>query len=185
MGGMVFPFESPRTRAAQVPNNRVGAIRVNLAGREPYGGVKRGESVDGLVEELRTELLALEQPETGEKIVERVVTTEDAFGPCGHPDNPDLLVVFRSDLGSLDRCTSPRVGLIEAPARNARVPRTGDHTGETRIWIAGTGVEAGVELTPGAIEDFVPTVLQLLEVPLEDDLDGRPLPLSRVEYGED
>ncbi|MDA0207376.1 MAG: alkaline phosphatase family protein [Acidobacteria bacterium] len=178
MGGMVFPLESSKTRAAQLPNNRVGAIRLNQEGREPNGCVALGADWDALVDEIRMELLALENPDNGEKIVERVLTAEQAFGPDYHPDNPDLLVVFRQDVGQIDRCVSPRVGLIEAPARNARVPRTGDHRGETRAWFVGEGIEPGAEIEGGAIEDFAPTLLALLGVEPRKDLDGKPLRLS-------
>ena len=178
IGGMVFPLESARTRAAQVPNNGVGAVRLNLVGREPHGCVVPGVPWDELIAELRAELLALERPESGEKIVERVLTADEAFGPGSHRDNPDLFVVFRQDIGRIDRCWSSRVGLVEAPARNARVPRSGDHTGETRVWIAGGGIASGVDLKSGHIADFAPTVLQLLGVAPKDDIEGRPLELA-------
>src|SRR5690606_30003131 len=146
----------PTCRAAPVENNRVGGIRLNVAGREPCGRVAPGAEADALVDELRTELLALRLPGTDEPIVRAVHTPVEAFGPDHHPDLPDLMVVFRRDLGPLDRCWSPRVGLVEVPIGTPRLPRTGDHTDASRLWAAGPGIPAGTRLEPGDVLDVAP-----------------------------
>ena len=174
-GCAAFPLESPHTRAAPLPNNRVGAIRLNLKGREPYGCIEPGREADDLIRELRTELLALEHPERGEPIVKRVVTAREAFGDTHHPDVPDLMVVFRTDLGRLEACRSARVGLVRAPVRNARINRTGDHTLESRLWMIGPKITGGAAVQQGNLVDIAPTVLDLLGVPHVEGFDGRPL----------
>ena len=174
-GCAAFPLESPHTRAAPLPNNRVGAIRLNLKGREPYGCIEPGREADDLIRELRTELLALEHPERGEPIVKRVVTAREAFGDTYHPDVPDLMVVFRTDLGRLEACRSARVGLVRAPVRNARINRTGDHTLESRLWMIGPKITGGAAVQQGNLVDIAPTVLHLLGVPHVEGFDGRPL----------
>jgi len=174
-GCAAFPLESPHTRAAPLPNNRVGAIRLNLKGREPYGCIEPGREADDLIRELRTELLALEHPERGEPIVKRVVTAREVFGDTHHPDVPDLMVVFRTDLGRLEACRSARVGLVRAPVRNARINRTGDHTLESRLWMIGPKITGGAAVQQGNLVDIAPTVLHLLGVPHVEGFDGRPL----------
>ena len=174
-GCPAFPLESPRARAAPLPNNRVGAIRLNLKGREPHGCVEFGREAEELGGELRSELLALEHPERGEPIVQRVVTANEAFGADHHPDLPDLMVVFRTDLGALEACHSPRVGLVRAPVLTARNNRTGDHTPQSRLWVVGPGVAAGGAASQANVLDIAPTVLELLGVPLPGGIDGRPL----------
>ncbi len=176
-GSLHEPLESPQTRAAVLQNNACGAIRINLKGREPFGSVEPGPEADALTAELKSELLALEDPETGEPIVERVVTPEEAFGADHHPDLPDLLVGFRTDLGPIESCRSDRVGQVHVPIYSASLPRTGDHTAESRLWIKGPGVPAGERLADANVLDVAPTVLRLLDVPLPDTLDGRPLPI--------
>jgi predicted AlkP superfamily phosphohydrolase/phosphomutase len=171
-------LESPTCRAAPVENNRVGAIRLNIRGREPHGAVEPGAEADELTDELRRELLALRLPGTETPIVREVLTPIEAFGPDHHPDLPDLMVVFRRDIGPLDRCWSERIGLVEVPIGSARLPRTGDHTDESRLWTAGPGIVAGGLLPPGDVLDLAPTILDLLEVPIPDGLDGRPLDLT-------
>jgi len=174
-GCAAFPLESPHTRAAPLPNNRVGAIRLNLKGREPYGCVEPGREADDLIGELRTELLALEHPERGEAIVKRVVTAREIFGDNHRPDVPDVMVVFRTDLGRLDSCRSARVGLVRAPVRNVRINRSGDHTIESRLWMIGPNVASGRPVQQGNVLDIAPTVLDLLGVSHVEGFDGRPL----------
>jgi predicted AlkP superfamily phosphohydrolase/phosphomutase len=174
-GCPAFPLESPHTRAAPLPNNRVGSIRLNLKGREPYGCIEPGREAEELIHELRTELMRLEHPERGEPIVMRVVTAREAFGDHHHPDLPDLMVVFRRDLGRLEACRSARIGLVQAPARNARINRTGDHTAESRLWMIGPNVAAGGAVQQANVLDIAPTVLELLGVTQPDGIDGRPL----------
>ncbi len=178
VGGLVYPLQSPKTRAAALPNNRVGAIRLNLCGREPLGCVEPGREADALLDELREELLALQQPESGEPIVKRVATAREAFGVDHHPDIPDLLVVFRNDLGELSGCRSARVGTVRVPVRNARIPRSGDHTARSRLWAMGSGIPPGSRLRTGHSLDLAPTVLRHLGVPLPPWLDGDPIDLG-------
>jgi len=173
-GSLPVPLESPETRAVALPNNRVGAIRFNLAGREPYGRVEPGEEASDLTEEIREELLELEDPASGERVVKRVVTAEEAFGSDHHPDVPDLMVVFRTDLGQIEEARSARVGVLRSGLYNPNIPRSGDHTVESRLWAAGPGIAGGTRLPQGNVLDIAPTVLRLLGV-ATDGLDGRPL----------
>ncbi len=174
-GCLLSPLQSRRTRAVALRNNRCGAIRINLKGREPFGRVEAGAEADALIETLRRELGALRQPGSGEPIVDRVVTATEAFGPGHHPDVPDLMVLFRTDLGYLEDCESPAVGQVHVPVYHPHLPRTGDHTAESRLWIVGPGVPAGKRLPDANVLDIAPTVLRLLGVDSPPQLDGRPL----------
>jgi predicted AlkP superfamily phosphohydrolase/phosphomutase len=167
-------LDSPSVQAIAVRNNRCGGIRVNLVRREPHGSVHPGTELDELVARLKRELLSLREPSSGEPIVTRVVTADEAFGPDHHPDLPDLMVVFRSDLGPLEACESPAVGRIEAPVTITPLPRTGDHVPDSRLWAAGPGLAHG-SLPDGNVLDVAPTVLELLGVPRPADVDGRSL----------
>jgi predicted AlkP superfamily phosphohydrolase/phosphomutase len=183
-GCLLDPLESPRTRAVALRNNRCGAIRVNLKGREPFGQVQPGDQAETLLSELRSELMALKDPKTAKYIITKVITAAEAFGAEHHPDVPDLMIVFRSDLGPLESCYSERVGLIEQPIYHPNIPRTGDHTAESRLWIMGPDISAGTSLPTANVLDIAPTILRMLDVPLPDDLDGRPLPIFQKQNGD-
>jgi predicted AlkP superfamily phosphohydrolase/phosphomutase len=169
------PLASSATRAIALDNNRCGAIRLNLRGREPFGCVAPGVEAATLLDELRRELLRLEHPASGEPIVASVKTAVEAFGDAHHPDVPDIMVVFRTDLGPLESCRSNRVGTVEVPLYKPHLPRVGDHTTESRLWMLGMPAPP---VPVANVLDIAPTVLSLLDVALPDWLDGRPLATS-------
>lgn len=171
----VWGLHSSATRAVTLDNNRCGAIRLNLVGREPNGSVQPGAEADALLTELTTEMLALRQPASGEPIVKHVLRANEAFGPDHHRDVPDLLIAFRTDLGPFNDCESPRVGHIEMPVKLPWLTRTGDHTVRSQLWAVGPGVEPGSRIEGGNVLDVAPTALALLGVAQPDYLDGHAL----------
>lgn len=179
-GCLIDPFATARTRAAFVNNNRCGAIRLNLRGREPFGAVGAGAETEAVLTLLRRELLALRDPRSQEAIVARVLTAEEAFGADRHPDLPDLICEFRTDLGMIEDCESAAVGRVHAPVYHRHAPRSGDHYPRSRLWVSGeaAGIEADGQQHAGNVLDIAPTVLQRLAVPLPTWLDGRPLKLG-------
>ena len=172
-GSLPAPLASAETRAIALPGDVNGYIRLNLAGREPNGRVAPGVEAEAELEKIRVALLELVDPSSGERIVTDVVSADEAFGADRHADIPDLMVRFRSDLGRLDSCVSERLGRVTVPHRIAK--RSGDHTGEARLWVVGNGVQPTRGQEHAHALDVAPTVLSLLEVPIPADLDGRPL----------
>jgi predicted AlkP superfamily phosphohydrolase/phosphomutase len=173
-GALHAPLTNSDVRAAAVPNNRCGAIRLNIKGREPRGEVAPGNEAVALMEDIRAVLLELRDPASGDAIVEEVITAREAFGADHHPDVPDLMVVFRNDLGVIEACSSPRFGRVEVPLYHRVLPRTGDHTVRSCLWIAGQGITPGSAGT-GNVLDLAPTVLARLGLSAVDGMDGRPL----------
>jgi predicted AlkP superfamily phosphohydrolase/phosphomutase len=172
------------TRAVSLANNRCGAIRLNVRGREPYGSVAPGAEAHAVVQTIRVALDELRDPASGEPIVVRTMTPDELFGPVHHPDLPDIMVEFRSDLGPLEACTSPRVGLVEAPlfprerradGWPANLKRTGDHAPQSRLWVRGPRSEPRADPAAGRAVDVAPTVLDLLGVPVPETMDGESL----------
>lgn len=163
---------SPSTRAAAVSVDRTAWIRLNLKGRDPFGSVEPGAEAEALIEELREEFLALRQPESDEPIVLRVASAAEAYGANVHPDVPDLIVAFREDLGLIEACRSPRVGLVERPFP---VPghRSSSHPFlPSRLWAQARGSRFA---TKGNVLDIAPTILDLLGVSAPAWMDGRSL----------
>lgn len=172
-------------RAVTLANNRAGAIRINLAGREPAGTVAPGPEADALLGALRSELMDLVDPASGEPIVAAVRSASEAFGPEHHPDVPDLLVTFRTDLGLLEECVSPTVGTVRVPLFEPDAgggtrawphrARTGDHTERSQLWLRAPGL-GPFEAPVGAdVLDLAPTVLALLGVDPPPWMQGRSL----------
>jgi predicted AlkP superfamily phosphohydrolase/phosphomutase len=179
-GALLNPLESSKTRACALRNNRCGAIRLNLRGREPFGEVEPGAEAAAIIAEIKQSLLALTDPASGQPIVDHITTADEAFGPEHHPDVPDMMVVFRTDLGVLERCTSARVGDIHVENYHPNIPRSGDHTVESRLWAFGPGINPDIGAHQGNVLDLAPTLLSLLNVPVPPTIDGRPLTGSTV-----
>ncbi len=175
-------FTDPSQRAAVLDNNRCGAVRLNVEGREPQGTIAP-DDVASTLDELRAQLAALVDPATGQPIVEATQTAREAFGPDHHPDLPDLLVDFRTDLGPLEACTSPATGQINRTFRSAHTPRTGDHVPGSRLWATGRGFAPGAVIDGANVLDVAPTVLDLLAVPVPASVDGRSLRLDAITTG--
>jgi predicted AlkP superfamily phosphohydrolase/phosphomutase len=177
LGGLRKQLEVTGTRAAAVENNRCGAIRLNLRGREPYGQVAPGAEAQALKAEIRRELLTLRHVGTDQPAIARVSFAEELFGPDHHPDVPDLIVVFRNDLGILETVSSPRVGTLHVANFDPGSPRSGDHTTQSRLWVSGDRIAAARVNTPVNVLDLAATVLRELSVTPSRQLDGQPLDL--------
>jgi predicted AlkP superfamily phosphohydrolase/phosphomutase len=172
-GSLPSPLASEQTRAVALDGDRVSWIRLNLRGREPFGCVEPGKEADALLDEIREELLALVDPTSGERIVAAATTAAEAFGPDHHPDVPDLLVSFRTDLGPIESCRSERVGVVNVPYRTP-ARRTGAHPpAPSKVWIGGNGLPPVA--SDGSAVDLAPTVLSLLSVPQPTWMAGRTL----------
>jgi predicted AlkP superfamily phosphohydrolase/phosphomutase len=159
----------PERACFQVNNNQVdGAIRINLAGREPQGIVQPGPELDRLCERIAAALGTFVNVDTGNPIVERVVRTQEVH--CGEAIDrlPDLYVLWRKD-GYVRHVRSPLVGDL---MRDYDGCRTGDHTPRGRLLLAGPHVRPGVLSQPLHAVDVAPTVAAMLGVALPD-VDGR------------
>jgi len=88
-----------RTRAYALGLN---GLYLNVLGREAKGIVRRGAEYDSVLDELQSRLLALRDPETGDRIVSRVDRSRDVYhGPeVGYA--PDLIVGYNRGYRSSD-----------------------------------------------------------------------------------
>ena len=137
-----------------------------------------------MIEEIRTALHGLRDPASGEPIVVRTMIPDELFGADHDPDLPDIMVQFRDDLGPLEACHSPRVGLVErqlfprerrADGWPVNLKRTGDHAPQSSLWIRGPGVAGIGAMGDGRAIDVAPTILDLLGVPVPNTMDGASL----------
>src|SRR5262249_1738924 len=144
---------------------------VNLRGREPHGVVEPGEEYERVIARLSARLLAFRDPTTGEPVVTAVHRRDDAYrGPYSN-GGPDLLIE-----------TARPVGVGEGLGRRSLMPagrgpeeRTGNHARDGTLALHGPEIRAGQRLPLAAIEDVAPTVLHLLGLPIDADMDGRVL----------
>lgn len=72
-----------------------GRFYVNLKGREPRGSVEPGKEYDAVRERIAAGLMELRDPETGERVIERVEMRESLYGEDVGGVTPDLVALAR------------------------------------------------------------------------------------------
>jgi len=169
---MFLSFENvdwSRTKAYSKGN--YGQIFVNLKGREPFGSVEPGQEFSGVRDCLIQRLGSIRDPETGEKIIGRVHTSEELYNGKHLCRAPDISFLPRDmsnkALGTMsfmsNRFIRPSYGL------------SGDHRMNGVLICAGNDIRRGKTLEGAHIVDLAPTVLHLMGTSVPKDMDGRVL----------
>ncbi len=152
-----------------VPHNEVtGAIRVNLAGREPHGFVQPGAEYDSVCAQLTEDLMALVNLDTDEPAVSDVIKTHDVFEGDQLDALPDLMVVWNRT-HPIRRLGSPKLKQISQPYPDVR---TGDHTTNVLFMVRGPGIAEGRIADQPPVQDFTQTIASYLGTEISD-IDGR------------
>ena len=158
-----------RTRAFAL--GHIGQIYINVKGRQPNGVVNPGAEYEKLRDEIRTELLKLKHPDTGEQLIARVLNREEIYHGDLLDNTPDLLLL-PADFKYL------AFGESEF-ASNKLVGPTLGHTGHHRLEgvgaLSGPHIHAGAEIQNASLIDLAPTILYALGLPIPPDMDGRVL----------
>jgi predicted AlkP superfamily phosphohydrolase/phosphomutase len=160
-----------KTRAYAVG---LGQIYFNLRGREGQGIVSTGEEYKALQEEIGNKLVTLTDPDDGAQVMRAVYRRDDIYKGEFLPNAPDLQVGFNDGyrVGWQDTLG----GVSRTVVENNNRKWSGDHCA-TATEISG-GVlfmNRKVPLSGPSIMDLSPTILKLLDVPVPDGLDGKPL----------
>lgn len=165
-------------RAFAIPNNdSVGAIRVSVKGRDRNGVVEPGEEYERVCHDIADALYELTDKEGGRPLVKQVTLTHETFHGPFLEQLPDLTVLWHQSF-AWDTVYSPRFGTLQIRQQDAR---TGGHSSHGFVLVAGPDVPSGLELPQSSIYDIAPTVLQAANLPIPEDMDGRPLAIpSRV-----
>ena len=148
----------PETRAYTL---LPGRIYINLKGREPNGGVSP-EEYEQVREEIAERLLQFRLPDSGEPVIREVFKREDIYSGEHLQAAADLFAI-------------PHDGFdLKADARKEALvehsPLVGMHTyDDASVLIRGQdAVRPDVEII-----DLLPTVFDLMDVPVPADVDGR------------
>jgi predicted AlkP superfamily phosphohydrolase/phosphomutase len=140
-----------------------GGLRINLKGREPQGIVSPNEYLE-VVEQIRTEIVKLRFPDTGEQIFERVVTKEEVFDGPFLEDAPDILI---------DGARRTRLRMSLLPGGGLFVDAV--HAGHDEFGIfyaCGPDIRSGAIVEGARLVDVTPTLLYQFGLPLTEDMDG-------------
>ena len=144
-----------------------GQIYINTEDHE-QGAVPESK-YERLRERLREELLAIEDPERGDRVVDSVLYGEDVYGDEYDDTRPDLVCMPAPGYQIQYPQTMKTKRVFGEP------PKTGSHTSMNEMhgifyaWGGPVGNETGVTVD---LTDFAPTACSLLDVPVPEEMDG-------------
>jgi predicted AlkP superfamily phosphohydrolase/phosphomutase len=151
-------------------NKGMRGININLKGREPNGVVGQEE-----YEKVRTEIInklkALQDPETGEKIMKEIHRKEELYTGRFMDKISDIVL-----LGNHKYIISS--GISDKLVKPFKSTRTGNHSNGhiNGILIAnGPDIKEGEQIDGAELIDIAPTILHMMNIPVPEDMDGRVL----------
>ena len=155
-------------------------IFINVKGKFPEGIVEPGSEYETLRNEIAEKLSALEDPASGERMVQRVYRREELYHGNCVDKAPDLLATWKdfeyntrrgygtegdSLLGSSLECSDV--------SDYSSLQKSGTHHLKGIFIAKGPSIKNRASLAGARIIDLAPTILYLLGEPILGDMDGR------------
>ncbi|MBV8519898.1 MAG: alkaline phosphatase family protein [Acidobacteria bacterium] len=150
----------------------LGEVYINLKGREAHGIVNPGPEYDALKQELKTKLVAMVDPATGQHPVRRVLAREEAYKKFDPNMIPDLFVMNNN--GYRVSWQTSLGGVPKEVFEPNKAVWSGDHCSVDPEIVKGiffTNRKLATNRAP-YIGDIYPTVLGQLGVKAPYELDG-------------
>ncbi|WP_132058638.1 alkaline phosphatase family protein [Halorussus amylolyticus] len=155
--------------------NRTAAFTVASGGQiylntddHDEGAISPG-NYDEIRDRLRDQLLAIEHPERGDRVIDSVLYGEDVYGDAFADTRPDLVCMPAPGYQIQYPQTMKTNRVFGEP------PKTGSHTSMNEMngifyaWGGPVKNESGVTVD---LTDFAPTACSLLDVPVPEEMDG-------------
>ena len=143
-------------------------VFINLKGREPKGIVERAD-YQNLCEVIINELLKVEDPETGERIIKSVYKGDDIYSCETDEERPDLVVVPNEGYSIMEGLADK----VLCDTRLGNIYGKADHEIEGLFMSYGEAINN--KRLDADIYDIMPTILYLMGVAIPEDVDGRVL----------
>ncbi len=169
------PFDWESTKAYHA--GTYANIRINLEGREKRGIVPPGEAYESLRDEIIAHFEQLCDPETGERVVEKVFKREELYHGDAFDDAPDLLIqwaeeAYWSDARFGKKSTDVFESQYKVPLLTSAISAIHKRNG---IFIAAGSAIRPHRIRNANITDVAPTILYSMGLPIPEDMDGHPL----------
>jgi len=152
-------------------------IWINVKGREPEGIVEPGTEYEALRDSIIEELYKVKDPETGDRVIEKVYKREELYHGPHLERAPDLSVRFKDFIyrmrPSNTTIADSRQGVLGKVSYEGRTSGCHYLNGILLLW--GKGFQRGVEIQDAKIVDVTPTILHTMGLSIPDDMDGRVL----------
>jgi predicted AlkP superfamily phosphohydrolase/phosphomutase len=153
-------------------NDRTGGVRINLASREASGVVQPGPEYDRVCSQLIADLGEVKNAETGEPLAKEIILTREHYKGENLDYLPDILVTWNRS-APINAAQSPKIGTIDMDGIVTDI-RSGDHRPVGRFFAVSPDWPHQKLNEAVKVEDFVPTIGQLLSVGV-NETDGQPI----------
>ncbi len=151
-----------------------GQIALNLQGREQFGSVAPAD-YETVRNEVITALQELRDPETNERVVDKIYRREEIyFGPYADTA-PDIIFFMKNYSYSPSRSLGLHSNALMEPHHLGKSGNSGTHAMDGIIIAHGPFINKGVSLNQANLIDLTPTVLYAMGLPILDDMDGQVL----------
>jgi predicted AlkP superfamily phosphohydrolase/phosphomutase len=156
-----------RTKAYSLGN--VGQVYLNVAGREPMGCVQPGAEYEHIRDDIIARLWELNDPETGERVVESAYRREEVYTGDQVGLAPDILFIPRRlEYFGFGEYEFGSHQVIEAMKRGI----SGTHRMHGIFLAYGQSIKPGAVVENAQILDLAPTILHLMGQPIPKHMDG-------------
>ncbi|MBI3948843.1 MAG: alkaline phosphatase family protein [Acidobacteria bacterium] len=145
------------------------AIYLNVKGREPQGIIEPGVEYEAVRRALIEQLAALRDPETGQLVFSAVCRREEIYPEDCAAGAPDIFLQTAPGYYLTEGMGGDR---IFSDGGKQDSGRSGNHQMDGIVILYGNQIRAGVELQDASIVDIAPTILYLLGLPAQSDMDG-------------
>jgi predicted AlkP superfamily phosphohydrolase/phosphomutase len=150
--------------SAYARTNTSNGIYIRVAKNSEQTGVPL-EKYESFRTHLIEELKEVRNPETGEQIIQRILTKEEAYPGSNNEQAPDLMLVMRDH------------SFISIHNKNPIIYRRphieGTHYPEGIFLARGPGIRKGEAVSPLSIEDVTPCLLYSLGLDVPKNFDGQ------------
>jgi predicted AlkP superfamily phosphohydrolase/phosphomutase len=137
----------------------------------PRGAVKKADVnkyVDWIIEDLQN----LTDPNTGEKLKVEVYKPEEIYSGTHLDKAPNIVFMIEDGTIEIDATVGSGEYLVDG---NPFTDWTGTHTRDGVIIAKGPKFKSGKTIIDANIQDITPTILDLYDIPIPTEIDGKVL----------
>lgn len=156
-----------RTRAYAVGFN---GLYINLQGRERFGIVRPGAQRQAVMQEIAAKLLALRDPETGQRAIYKVYRAEDIYSGAALGQAPDLLIGYNR--GYRVSWESALGQFSHRLFKDNTEKWSGDHAMAFELVPGVLIANRPIRATAPALYDLAPTILREFGLPKQANMVG-------------
>jgi predicted AlkP superfamily phosphohydrolase/phosphomutase len=150
----------------------VGQIFLNVKGREPQGTVAPGTEYETLRDDIIRQLKELQDPATGEPVVEQIYRREEIYRGQALERAADIIFIpTRMEYFGFGEYEFGSHRVIETMQRGI----SGTHRMNGVLMLYGAPIKPGTLVEGASLLDLAPTILHLMGEPVLTDMDGKVL----------